>query len=130
MCFSQIRPGSGSISSGASDKAQLSRTDQWTKDVIDYLQCLLDEFLSKNNSHFTSHSRDRSVQMLYAGSVHLRGDPVSAGLDSEDSSLHFKWWYMVRLLQWHHAEGLILSSLIIDWVLRQLQVWFSCMFLS
>lgn len=118
----QSRSGSSSIS-GTSDKAQLSRTELWTKDVIDYLQFLLDEFLSKNSFHSTSHNRDRSPQMLYAGSVHQRGDPVSATPENEDSSLHFKWWYMVRLLQWHHAEGLILPSVVIDWVLRQLQVF-------
>lgn len=122
MCILQVRPGSVNISSGTSDKAQLSRTELWTKDVIDYLQHLLDEFFVKNHSHSTSHSRDRSTQFLYAGSVHQRSDPVSAGLDIEDSSLHFKWWYMMRLLQWHYADGLILPSLIIDWVLRQLQV--------
>ncbi|XP_062090335.1 mediator of RNA polymerase II transcription subunit 12 [Humulus lupulus] len=118
-CLNQIRPGSGSIS-GASDKAQLSRTELWTKEVIEYLQSLFDEFFSKNNSHSTSHIRDRLPQM-YAGSAHLRGDPGSAAPDNEESSLHFKWWYMVRLLQWHHAEGLILPSLVIDWVFRQLQ---------
>ncbi|CAK8543245.1 unnamed protein product [Lathyrus sativus] len=39
----------------------------------------------------------------------------------EEPSLHFRWWYIVRLLQWHHAEGLILHSLVIDWILNQLQ---------
>lgn len=119
--LNQVRPGSGNISSGISDKAQLSRTESWTRDVIEYLQHLLDEFFAKNNSHSTAHSRDRSPQVLYPGSVHQRGEPVSTGLDNEDSSLHFRWWYMVRLFQWHYAEGLILPSLIIDWVLRQLQ---------
>ncbi|XP_030490033.2 mediator of RNA polymerase II transcription subunit 12 [Cannabis sativa] len=119
--LNQIRPGSGGIS-GASDKAQLSRTELWTKDVIDYLQSLLDEFFSKNNAHSSSHTRDRVPQMLYGGSAaHQRSDPGSAAPDIEESSLHFKWWYMVRLLQWHHAEGLILPSFVIDWVLRQLQ---------
>ncbi|XWS46099.1 hypothetical protein CRYUN_Cryun14cG0034400 [Craigia yunnanensis] len=84
--LNQVRPGSA-ISSGAPDKTQLSRTELWTKDVIDYLQ----------------------------------SDPASTILDGEEPSLHFKWWYVVRLLQWHHAEGLVLPSLIIDWVLNQLQ---------
>ena len=116
----QVRPGSA-ISSGAPDKTQLPRTELWTKDLIDYLQCLLDEFFSRNNSHSTQHSRDRLPQMLYAGSLQHRSDPASTILDGE-SSLHFKWWYVVRLLQWHHAEGLVLPSLVIDWVLNQLQV--------
>ena len=117
----QVHPGSA-IFSGAIDKTQLSRTELWTKDVIDYLQYLLDEFFSRNNSHSTQHGRDRLPQMLYAGSLQHRSDPTSAILDGEEPTLHFKWWYVVRLLQWHHAEGLVLPSLIIDWVLNQLQV--------
>ncbi|KAI5345614.1 hypothetical protein L3X38_013491 [Prunus dulcis] len=119
--LNQVRPGSAIISSGAPDKAQLSRTELWTKDVIDYLQYLLDELFSRNNSHSTSHNRDRSPQTLYAGSVPQRSDPASAVPDGEEPSLHFKWWYVVRLLQWHHAEGLLLPTLIIEWVLSQLQ---------
>ncbi|XP_022770436.1 mediator of RNA polymerase II transcription subunit 12-like isoform X2 [Durio zibethinus] len=118
--LNQVRPGSA-ISSGAPDKTQLSRTELWTKDVIDYLQYLLNEFFSRNNSHSTQHGKDRLPQMLYTGSLQHRSDSTSAILDGEEPSLHFKWWYVVRLLQWHHAEGLVLPSLIIDWVLNQLQ---------
>ncbi|XP_022757342.1 mediator of RNA polymerase II transcription subunit 12-like isoform X2 [Durio zibethinus] len=118
--LNQVRVSSG-ISSGAPDKTQLSRTELWTKDVIDYLQYLLDEFFSRNNSHSTQHGRDRLPQMLYAGSLQHRSDSASAIIEGEEPSLHFKWWYVVRLLQWHHAEGLVLPSLIIDWVLNQLQ---------
>ncbi|XVF22542.1 hypothetical protein REPUB_Repub12eG0181100 [Reevesia pubescens] len=118
--LNQVRPGS-TTSSGAPDKTQLSRTELWTKDVIDYLQFLLDEFFSRNNSHSTQHGRDRLPQMVYAGSLQHRSDLVSAVVDGEEPSLHFKWWYVVRLLQWHHAEGLVLPSHIIDWVLKQLQ---------
>ncbi|CAN6568128.1 unnamed protein product [Malus baccata var. baccata] len=119
--LNQVRPGSSNISSGTSDKAQLSRTELWTKDIIDYLQYLLDELFSRNSSHSTSLNRDRSPQILYAGSLPQRGDPASAVLDGEEPSIHFKWWYVVRLLQWHHAEGLLLPTLIIEWVLSQLQ---------
>jgi hypothetical protein len=115
----QVRPGSATIASGTTDKTQLSRSELWTKDVIDYLQTLLDEFFSRNNSHSALHSRDRSPQVPYSGSF-----TASAVLDGEEPSLHFKWWYMARLLQWHHAEGLLLPSVIIDWVLNQLQVLF------
>ncbi|GKU96851.1 hypothetical protein SLEP1_g10039 [Rubroshorea leprosula] len=111
------RPGS----SGAVDKSQLSRTELWTKDVIEYLQFLLDEFFTRNHSHSNPQSRDRPPQMLYAGSLQPKNDPTSAVFDGEEPSLHFKWWYVVRLLQWHYAEGLLLPSPIIDWVLRQLQ---------
>ncbi|KAA8516052.1 hypothetical protein F0562_019231 [Nyssa sinensis] len=97
--LNQFRPGSATISSGALDKTQLSRTEQWTKDVIEYLQDLLDEFVSKNTSHSNAHIRDRSPQMVYAGSIPHKSNPASALLD----------------------EGLLLPSLIIDWVLNQLQ---------
>ncbi|KAF3441498.1 hypothetical protein FNV43_RR15412 [Rhamnella rubrinervis] len=119
--LNQVRPGSSSITSGAPDKFQFTRTELWTKDVIEYLQYLLDELFSRNNSQSTSHGKDRSPQMLYAGSVQQRGNPTSAGLDGDEPSLHFRWGYVVQLLQWHLAEGLLLPSLIIDWVLIQLQ---------
>lgn len=118
--LNQVRPGSASISSGAPDKTQLSRTELWTKDIIDYLQYLLDELFSRN-SHPAPHTRDRSPQMLYAGSIQHKNDQASTVVDGEEPSLHFKWWYVVRILQWHHSEGLLLPSPIIDWVLNQLQ---------
>lgn len=120
----QVRPSSAGISPGTPDKTQLSRTELWTKDVIEYLQMLLDEFFSRSNSQSAPHSRDRSPQMLYAGSVQHRSDPEPVFIDGEEPSLYFRWWYVVRLLHWHHAEGLLLPSVIIDWVLSQLQVLF------
>ncbi|XP_057980761.1 mediator of RNA polymerase II transcription subunit 12 [Malania oleifera] len=121
--LNQVRPGSGTanISSGASDKNQFSCTELWTKDVIEYLQHLVDDFFLKNSSHPAVHSRDRSPQMLYTGSIQHKSDPALTVTDGEEPSLHFKWWYMVRLLQWHYAEGLLLPSYIIDWVLNQLK---------
>ncbi|XP_065859577.1 mediator of RNA polymerase II transcription subunit 12 isoform X2 [Euphorbia lathyris] len=50
-----------------------------------------------------------------------RSDSAPLFIDGEEPSLHFKWWYVVRLLHWHHSEGLLLPSVIIDWVLAQLQ---------
>lgn len=119
--LNQVRPGSSNLSGGLPDKTQFSRSEQWTKDIIDYLQTLLDEFVSKNNFHSTLHIRDRSPQMVFPGSLQHRSDAVSTSTDADEPSLHFKWWYVVRLLQWHHAEGLIVPSLIIDWVFNQLQ---------
>uniref|UniRef100_A0A1J3JXE6 Mediator of RNA polymerase II transcription subunit 12 n=1 Tax=Noccaea caerulescens TaxID=107243 RepID=A0A1J3JXE6_NOCCA len=116
----QVRPSSAAISSGTPDKTQSSRCEQWTKDVIEYLQTLLDELLSRNSSYPAQQTRDRSPQMLYTGSMQ-KISPGSASLYGEETSLHFKWWYMVRLLQWHHAEGLLFPNLIVDWVLRHLQ---------
>ncbi|KAL3536818.1 hypothetical protein ACH5RR_000184, partial [Cinchona calisaya] len=120
--LNQVRPGSSNLSSGVPDKTQFSRSEQWTKDVIDYLQVLLDEFVSKNNFHSTVHGR-RSPQMVYVGCVQHQSDATSTSTstDADEPSLHFKWWYVVRLLHWHHAEGLIIPSLIVDWVFNQLQ---------
>ena len=83
----------------------------------------MDEFLSKNALHSASHGRERSPQMSYTGSLQNKNDPLLSVSDGEGPSLHFRWWYIVRLLQWHHAEGLLHSSLVIDWVFNQLQVF-------
>lgn len=45
-----------------------------------------------------------------------------AGVISEELYVHLKWWYVVRIIQWHHAELLLLPSLITYWVLNQLHV--------
>ncbi|PIN22837.1 RNA polymerase II transcription mediator [Handroanthus impetiginosus] len=119
--LNQARAISSNSSSGYHDKPQLSRSEQWTRDLIEYLQHLLDEFIARNNSHSTSHMRDRSSQMVFAGSVQQKADSFSAVMDGEEPSLYTKWWYVVRIIHWHHAEGLIVPCLIIDWVLNQLQ---------
>ncbi|KAK4803623.1 hypothetical protein SAY86_003440 [Trapa natans] len=111
--LNQVRPGS----SGTSEKSQLSRTELWTRDIIDYLQYLLDNFI-KNSSYFNSQLKDQSPKVVYTDSTHQKADST---LDGEEPSFHFKWWYVVRLLQWHHAEGLLLPSLVIEWVLGQFQ---------
>lgn len=63
--------------------------------------------------------------MVFAGSVQQKADPFSAIADGEEPSLYTKWWYVVRLIHWHHSEGLIVPSLVADWVLNQLQVCIS-----
>ncbi|KAL0464806.1 UNVERIFIED_CONTAM: Mediator of RNA polymerase II transcription subunit [Sesamum latifolium] len=117
----EVRATSSNSSSGFHDKTQFSRSEQWTKDVIEYLQYLLDEFITRNHSHSTLHMRDRSSQMVFAGSVQQKSDSFSALMDGDEPSLYTKWWYVVRIIHWHHAEGLVIPSLIIDWVLNQLQ---------
>ncbi|KAK6142806.1 hypothetical protein DH2020_023154 [Rehmannia glutinosa] len=116
----EVRATSSNSSSSFHEKTQFSRSEQWTKAVIENLQNLLDEFM-RNVSHSTLHMRGRSSQMVYAGSVQQKGDSFSSVMDGEEPSLHTKWWYVVRIIHWHHAEGLIVPSLIIDWVLYQLQ---------
>ncbi|CAM8997756.1 unnamed protein product [Rhodiola kirilowii] len=56
---------------------------------------------------------------MCASSTHHKGD--QAAVEGNGHCFHFKWSYVVRLLQWHHSEGLLLPSLIIDWVLSQLE---------
>ncbi|CAI9768897.1 unnamed protein product [Fraxinus pennsylvanica] len=119
--LNQVRPGYSSSSSGVHDKTQFSRSELCTKDIIDYLQYLLDEFVTRNNSRSSFHPHDRSSQMVYAGSMLQKGDQFSAVNDGKEPSLYFKWWYVVRIIQWQHAEGLLTPSLIIDWFLNQLQ---------
>ncbi|RZC73655.1 hypothetical protein C5167_049135 [Papaver somniferum] len=122
--LNQVRPGSTSVSPGAPDKTQLARSELWTKDVIEYLQHLLDEIGTKNISFSSAQRRDQSSpNTLFSGSVQNKGgDSASTALpDGEAPPIHFKWWYMVRILQSHNAERLLIPSHIIDWVLLQLQ---------
>lgn len=122
--YIQVRPASTSVSSGAPDKAQATRTEQWTKDITDYLQQLLDEFLSKDGSAVPLSGRDQSSPGLMGlpPSAKHRAESSPVISEVEDTSFLFRWWYVVRLLQWHFAEGLILPSLVIEWVFAQLQV--------
>ncbi|CAA2974940.1 mediator of RNA polymerase II transcription subunit 12 [Olea europaea subsp. europaea] len=114
--LNQVRPGSS-----RHDKTQFSRSELWTKDIIDYLQYLLDEFVARNNSRSSFLPHDRSSQMVYAGSMLQKGDQFSAVTDGKEPSPYFKWCYVVRIIQWQHAEGLLTPPLVIDWFLNQLQ---------
>ncbi|KAL6565943.1 hypothetical protein OROHE_004998 [Orobanche hederae] len=119
--LNQVRAASSNSSSSYHEKTQFSRSELWTKDVIEYLQYLLNEFMTRNASHSTLHIRDRSSKMVYTGSMHKRSDSFSPVMDREEPSLHTKWWYVVRIIHWHYAEGLVVPSLIIDWVFNELQ---------
>ncbi|CAL0318378.1 unnamed protein product [Lupinus luteus] len=63
--------------------------------------------------------REITTNALY-GINAAQSDPLLSVSDDEPS-LQLIWWYNVRLLQWHHAEG-FLPSLVVDWVLTELQV--------
>ncbi|KAJ0970177.1 hypothetical protein J5N97_023054 [Dioscorea zingiberensis] len=119
--LNQFRHAVTSVSSGAPDKAQFARADLWTKDVIEYLQLLVDEFFSKDGAFAALPPRDQSSPNMLAGVPQHRSDSVSATLEVDEPSLQFKWSYMVHLLHWHFAEGLLLPSLVVEWVLGQLQ---------
>lgn len=117
----QVRPAVTSVSSGP-DKAQSARSELWTKDVIEYVQQLVDDFFSKDGAFAAIPSRDQSSPNMLAGVLQHGSDSISSTLDVDEPSLQFKWSYMVRLLQWHFAEGLLVSSLVVEWVLNLLQV--------
>ncbi|KAL3624456.1 hypothetical protein CASFOL_031124 [Castilleja foliolosa] len=119
--LNQVRASSSSTSSSFNEKTQFLRSELWTKDVVEYLQHLLDELMARNTSHSNLNIRARSSQMVYAGSVHKKSDSFSSVIDVKEPSLHTKWWYVVRIIQWHYAEGLLVPSLLIDWVLNQLE---------
>ncbi|KAK9757951.1 hypothetical protein RND81_01G195900 [Saponaria officinalis] len=59
--------------------------------------------------------------MLYGVSGHPKTDPASFIIEAEEPSLNFKWWYVVRMLNCHLAEGLVLPSQVIDWIFLQFQ---------
>ncbi|XP_078155714.1 RNA polymerase II transcription mediator isoform X2 [Carex rostrata] len=109
------------VPNGAPEKSQFLRTEQWTKDVADYFEQLLEEFSSKDGA--TLSSRDQPSPGLNSGhsSSKLKTESSPSISDTEEPSFNFKWWYMVRLVQWHLAEGLLLPSILIDRILNQLQ---------
>ncbi|KAK6142810.1 hypothetical protein DH2020_023158 [Rehmannia glutinosa] len=90
---------SSNSSSSFHEKTQFSRSEQWTKAVIENLQNLLDEFM-RNVSHSTLHMRGRSSQMVYAGSVQQKGDSFSSVMDGKGTAwcsavaiAHHIWCY-------------------------------------
>ncbi|KAG8095752.1 hypothetical protein GUJ93_ZPchr0013g35569 [Zizania palustris] len=113
----QGRSTSNSTSAGAFDN---HRSNQWTKDVVEYLQQLLDEFCLKELS---PSFREQSSPGLIAGAtqVKLKSEASPAVGDTEEPMIHFKWWYMVRLIQWHLTEELLVPSLLIEWLFNQFQ---------
>ncbi|EPS73216.1 hypothetical protein M569_01540, partial [Genlisea aurea] len=119
--LNQARSASFNSSSALHDKFQVLCSEQWTKDAIEYFQQLLDEFLSRNHPHLNVHVRDRSPQVSFSGTAQQKGTLSSSVMDGDKHSLYNKWWYVVRIVNWHHSEGLVVPSLIIDWVLNQLQ---------
>lgn len=115
--LNQVRPTSSSISTGASDN---QRSNQWTKDVVEYLQQLLEEF-SLKEAHPSFKEQPSAGLISGATQVKLKNEAPSAGGDTEEPLVHFKWWYMVRLVQWHLTEELLVPSVLIEWLCYQLQ---------
>ncbi|XP_052162353.1 mediator of RNA polymerase II transcription subunit 12 [Oryza glaberrima] len=113
----QVRSTSVSTSAGGSDN---HRSNQWTNDVVEYLQQLLDEFCLKE---VHPSFREQSSPGLIAGvtQVKMKSEAPPAVGDIDEPLVHFKWWYMVRLIQWHLAEELLVPSVLIEWLFNQFQ---------
>lgn len=67
--------------------------------------------------------REQSSPGLAAGTnqIKMKTEASPAAGDSEEP-LHLKWRYMVRLIQWHLTEELLVPSVLIEWLSNQLQV--------
>ncbi|XP_039825153.1 mediator of RNA polymerase II transcription subunit 12-like isoform X3 [Panicum virgatum] len=115
----QARPTPNSISAGASDS---QRSNQWTKDVVEYLQQILDELCSKEGAVVPPSFREQSSPGLSGtNQIKMKTEASPAGGDGEEPLVHYKWRYMVRLIQWHLTEELLVPSVLIEWLSNQLQ---------
>ncbi|CAM0148939.1 unnamed protein product [Urochloa decumbens] len=116
--LNQARPTQNSVSAGASDN---QRSNQWTKDVVEYLQQILDEFCTKEGN--VVPFRDQSSPGLTAvtNQIKMKTEASPGFGDGEEPLVHFKWRYMVRLIQWHLTEELLVPSVLIEWLSNQLQ---------
>ncbi|CAM6106401.1 unnamed protein product [Calypogeia fissa] len=112
MYLNQVRPMSIGMSAGGPDKSQSKRVELWTKDVLEYAQSVLEEFCNASRQSSTS---------LYTTNQQQQAGGGEGGRDGAEVDLQAKWRYMVRLAQWHHSEGLIHRTQLVDWVLKQLQ---------
>lgn len=117
----QARSTSNSISTSASDN---QRSNQWTKDVVEYLQQILDEFCLKEGTAGPPSFREQPSPGLAVGAnqIKIKAEASPASGDAEEPLVHFKWRYMVRLVQWHLTEELLAPSVLIEWLFNQLQV--------
>jgi len=84
----------------------------------------LDEFCSKESAVVPPSFREQSSPGLTAGTnqIKIKTEASPAAGDSEEPLVHFKWRYMVRLIQWHLTEELLVPSVLIEWLSNQLQV--------
>jgi hypothetical protein len=87
----------------------------------------LDEFCSKEGAFVHPSFREQSSPGPTAGTnqIKMKTEASPAAGDIEEPLVHFKWWYMVRLIQWHLTEELLVPSVLIEWLSNQLQVLLS-----
>ncbi|XP_024382046.1 mediator of RNA polymerase II transcription subunit 12 isoform X2 [Physcomitrium patens] len=103
--LNQVKPMSIGMSAGGPDKSQSKRVDLWTKNVLEYIQTLLDDLCQAGGA---SGSRSQVL-------------PTRSALVEKEPDVLTKWRYVVRLAQWHYTEGLLNRTQVVDWTLKQLQ---------
>jgi len=69
----QVRPLSSGMSVGGQDKAQEKRVELWTKVVIDYLQCILDECCQNDGTVSTLYNEMQQMLLGSSGQHQLTG---------------------------------------------------------
>lgn len=86
----------------------------------------MDEFCSKEGAVVPPSFREQSSPGLTAGTnqIKIKTEASPAAGESEEPLVHLKlkWRYMVRLIQWHLTEELLVPSVLIEWLSNQLQV--------
>jgi hypothetical protein len=77
--------------------------------------------LVKMMNLFQHYAIERAHKCSWSSSgQHQGGDSSQITTDNEEPSLYIKWCYMVWILYWHYAEGLVQCPQVIEWVLSQL----------
>jgi len=83
----------------------------------------LDELCSKEGAVVPPSFREQSSPGLSGtNQTKMKTEASPAGGDGEEPLVHYKWRYMVRLIQWHLTEELLVPSVLIEWLSNQLQV--------
>lgn len=121
LYLNQVRPLSIGMSSGGGDKSQQKRVEMWTKDVLEYMQLLLDEQSQHGDTGFGAFGRENCTLLPLSSTSQQASEFTQGSLDVEDPPLQKKWHYMLQLLLLHFSEGLLHRTQVIDWLLKQLQ---------
>eukprot|EP00898_Chlorokybus_atmophyticus_P001512 jgi/Chlat1/2361/Chrsp17S02808 len=95
------------------DKAMLDRSGNWTLQLEEYLEALLDELTKCWRT--TTPSQANSKPPLTPSS------PIFADLTTQRELVSSKWKYVMQLATWLYAESLLDRTHVVDWLLRQLQ---------
>ncbi|MCO5604960.1 hypothetical protein L7F22_059135 [Adiantum nelumboides] len=121
LYLNQVRPLSIGMSSGGGDKSQQKRVELWTKDVLEYMQSLLDDKVQHGETGLVALGRENCALLPLSGTSQPANDFTQGSAELEDPPLHRKWHYMLQILLLHFSEGLLNRTQVIDWVLKQLQ---------